>query len=75
MNAVELREVTKRYGPGAPALERLTLAVPEGRVLVLLGRSGSGKTTALKTVNGLVRPDSGEVFALGENVALADPSP
>jgi osmoprotectant transport system ATP-binding protein len=71
MNAVELREVRKRYT--TTALDGVSLAVPTGRVLVLLGRSGSGKTTALKTVNGLVRPDSGEVFALGENVARTDP--
>ena len=71
MNAVELREVRKRYT--TTALDGVSLAVPAGQVLVLLGRSGSGKTTALKTVNGLVRPDSGEVFALGENVARADP--
>jgi len=71
MHAVELREVRKRYA--TTALDGVSLVVPAGQVLVLLGRSGSGKTTALKTVNGLVRPDSGEVFALGENVARADP--
>ncbi len=41
-------------------------------MLVLLGTSGSGKTTALKTINGLVTPDEGSVFALGEDVARAD---
>jgi osmoprotectant transport system ATP-binding protein len=69
---VELREVTKRFGPGPPALDAVSLRVPAGSVLVLLGRSGSGKTTALKTVNGLVRPDAGEVWALGEDVGRAD---
>jgi osmoprotectant transport system ATP-binding protein len=70
MIAVELRAVTKRYDPSAaPALDRVTLEVASGRVLVLLGRSGSGKTTALKTVNGLVRPDAGQVFALGEDLS------
>lgn len=75
MNAVELREVTKRYAHAAPALDAVSLEVAEGRVLVLLGRSGSGKTTALKTVNGLVRPDSGVVFALGEDVSRAQVIP
>ena len=55
-----------------PALDGVTLAVPEGRVLVLLGTSGSGKTTALKTINGLVRPDAGTVRVLGEDVGRAD---
>jgi osmoprotectant transport system ATP-binding protein len=39
--------------------------VEEGRVLVLLGRSGSGKTTALRTINRMVEPDSGRVTVLG----------
>jgi osmoprotectant transport system ATP-binding protein len=69
---VELREVRKRYGPTL-ALDGVSLEVNAGQVLVLLGRSGCGKTTALKTVNGLVRPDSGQVFALGEDVSRADP--
>jgi osmoprotectant transport system ATP-binding protein len=72
MDAIELREVTKRYGGTGAALDRVTLSVPQGRVLVLLGRSGSGKTTALKTVNGLVQPDHGEVRTLGEDVASTD---
>ena len=69
MNVVELREVSKRYTAALPALDQVSLEVAEGRVLVLLGRSGSGKTTALKTVNGLVRPDAGLVLALGEDVS------
>src|SRR5688500_4174543 len=51
-----------------PALDGLTVAVPAGHVLVLLGSSASGKTTALKMFNGLVRPDHGWVRGLGEDV-------
>ncbi len=72
MPAIELREVFKTFGSGPPALAGVSLRVPEGRVLVLLGRSGSGKTTALKLVNGLVRPDTGQVRTLGQDVAQAD---
>ena len=72
MPAIELREVSKRFAGGAPALAELSLSVAEGQVLVLLGRSGSGKTTALKMANGLVRPDSGSVRVLGEDLATAD---
>ncbi len=72
MPAIELREVSKRFAEGAPALAELSLSVAEGQVLVLLGRSGSGKTTALKIANGLVRPDSGTVRVLGEDLATAD---
>jgi osmoprotectant transport system ATP-binding protein len=63
--AVELRDVHKRYPTGAVALDGVSLLVPEGRTLVLLGRSGAGKTTALKTINRLVEPDTGRVTVLG----------
>ena len=59
--AAALAEVTKRFPGGALALDRISLSVPEGEILVLLGTSGSGKTTALKTLNRLVRADDGRV--------------
>jgi osmoprotectant transport system ATP-binding protein len=71
--AVELRDVHKRFASGAQALDGVSLAVPEGRTLVLLGTSGSGKTTALKTVNRLVAADAGEVIVLGREVGSWDP--
>lgn len=46
-------------------LKELNFEVAEGRTLVLLGRSGSGKTTALKMVNALLKPTSGQVFVQG----------
>jgi osmoprotectant transport system ATP-binding protein len=70
--AIELQDVHKTY-PAGPALAGVSFTVPESRVLVLLGRSGSGKTTALKTINALVRPDSGSVVVLGRNVREWDP--
>ena len=73
MPVLEMREVRKRYATGAVALDGVSLSVDEGRVLVLLGTSGSGKTTALKTINGLVRPDAGEVLVLGRDVRQWDP--
>ena len=70
---VALTGVRKAFDPSAPpALDGLTVSVPAGHVLVLLGTSGSGKTTALKTINGLVRPDAGEVRVLGEDVLHCD---
>jgi osmoprotectant transport system ATP-binding protein len=71
--AVELADVRKRYPTGTVALDGVSLRVEEGRVLVLLGTSGSGKTTALKTVNRLVDPDSGRVTVLGREVGAWDP--
>jgi osmoprotectant transport system ATP-binding protein len=72
LTLVELREVSKRYPGGAAALDGVSLAVPEGRTLVLLGASGSGKTTALKLVNRLLTPDSGQVRVFGEDAARGD---
>jgi osmoprotectant transport system ATP-binding protein len=70
--AVALRDVKKRYATGKEALRGVSFEVEAGRVLALLGTSGSGKTTALKTINGLVSPDGGSVMALGQDVARAD---
>ena len=71
--AVELHDVRKRYPTGVVALDGVSLVVPEGRTLVLLGRSGAGKTTALKTINRLEEPDAGRVTVLGREVQGWDP--
>jgi len=64
--AVEFRGVSFA-GPGAPPrLEDLDLAVSSGELLVLLGRSGSGKTTTLKLINRLLTPSRGEVLVDGK---------
>src|SRR5437762_7727407 len=65
MNVVEFRDVSYTIG-GNRILDRLNLQVSSGEILVLLGRSGSGKTTALKMVNGLLFPTSGEVLVEGK---------
>jgi osmoprotectant transport system ATP-binding protein len=65
---IELRDVVKRYGALA-AVEGVSLSIEAGSFVALLGGSGSGKTTALKSINGLVAPDAGEVRVEGEAVA------
>jgi Cu-processing system ATP-binding protein len=57
---IEYRAFTKSY-VGRAAVETLTLTVPPGSVVALLGPNGSGKTTSIKAAAGLIRPDSGEV--------------
>jgi osmoprotectant transport system ATP-binding protein len=73
VTAASLTDVRKAYRAGGAALDGLTLEVPAGGTLVLLGTSGSGKTTALKLLNRLVVPDSGRVVVLGRDAAEWDP--
>jgi len=65
--------VSKTYPGDVAALRELSLEVKEGELLVLLGTSGSGKTTAMKTVNRLVEPSGGRVLVDGRDVREHDP--
>ena len=69
---VSFRQVSCRLG-GKDILRDFTLEIEAGETLVLLGRSGSGKTTALKMVNGLLQPSAGEVFVEGTPTSAWDP--
>lgn len=64
---IELRDLTKRYGDFT-AVNEVSLKVEEGALLVLLGGSGSGKTTTLKMINRLIEPTSGAILFDGEDV-------
>ncbi|MFZ4640857.1 MAG: ABC transporter ATP-binding protein [Nodosilinea sp.] len=71
MGSVSLRHITKHYG-SVCALDQLCLDIPAGELVVLLGSSGCGKTTLLRSVAGLERPDQGQVLIDGQDVtALA----
>ena len=61
---LEFKNITKKYGRKA-ALDDITLSVPRGSIVGLLGPNGSGKTTLLKLATGLLQPTKGEVFACG----------
>ena len=70
--AVELRNVTKSFVAGRRALDDVSFVVPQGKLLALVGTSGSGKTTALRSINRLVVPDSGSVLVGGTDVSTVD---
>ena len=70
--ALAAREVSKRYGH-ITALERVSLDVPRGSCVALIGESGSGKTTLLRCFNRLTDPDAGVVLVDGADVASLDP--
>ena len=63
--------VTVRYGE-LKALDDFSLRIRRGEFLTLIGRSGCGKTTALRLINGLNMPDEGRVTVRGEDVAHTD---
>jgi osmoprotectant transport system ATP-binding protein len=71
MAAVEFRQASFSIG-GRAILRELSLKVEEGETLVLLGRSGSGKTTALRLINGMITPSSGEVVVEGRATSAWD---
>jgi len=69
---IEFRDVAYALPNGQPLLSGLNLQVERGETLVLLGRSGSGKTTTLKLVNRLLTPSGGEVRVNGAPTAQSD---
>ena len=72
MAEVSLQGVTKAFGT-TKALDQVTMVVPDGGFVVLLGPTGAGKTTMLRMVSGLDQPDGGQVFIGG--VAMAGLTP
>jgi multiple sugar transport system ATP-binding protein len=60
-----LEAVSKRFGPGDAALDRVTLSADRGEILVVVGPSGCGKSTTLRLVAGLEEPDEGTVSIAG----------
>lgn len=58
---IEIRNVTKRYG-SLTVLHDISLTIPEGEIMAIVGPSGAGKTTLLQIAGSLDRPDSGSVF-------------
>ncbi len=63
----QVSRVSKRFGP-VEALHDVSLDVPRGRVLGIIGRSGAGKSTLIRLLNGLERPDSGSVRFEGQEL-------
>jgi len=68
---LQLIEVTKQFGDNK-IVDGVSLDVAGGEVLALLGASGSGKTTTLRLIAGLEKPDTGEVWIAGRKVAVGN---
>ncbi len=68
---LELRGISAAYG-NISALENVSIKVPEGGIIALLGANGAGKTTTLNVISGLVRPKQGTVHYEGANLHLLE---
>lgn len=68
---IELKHVYKSFGD-RHILKDVNLSIKDGETMVILGASGSGKSTILKLIIGLLKPDQGEVIVNGKNVAKMD---
>jgi phospholipid/cholesterol/gamma-HCH transport system ATP-binding protein len=69
MSLIELKNVSKAFGR-LVVLDGLSLAIPRGQSLVVIGASGTGKSVLLKHVVGLLKPDDGEVYFDARRVDL-----
>lgn len=67
MNIIETKNLTKYYKK-IRGIEKLTFTVKEGEVFGFLGPNGSGKTTTIRTLLGLLQPKSGEAYIFGKNI-------
>ncbi|MER8444288.1 methionine ABC transporter ATP-binding protein [Mesorhizobium sp. M1066] len=67
-DVVRLVDLKRRFGVTA-ALDGISLTVRKGEILGIIGRSGAGKSTLIRCLNGLERPDSGEVFIEGREIS------
>ena len=70
---IEFDRVVKLQG-GVAAVDGLTLTIPAGGITVLLGSSGSGKSTTLRMINRLIEPDSGSIRFEGSDIAGIEPT-
>ncbi len=70
---LKINDLKVNYG-GIKAVKGISLEVAEGSIVTLIGANGAGKSTTLRTISGLIRPASGQVEFMGENITGLDPS-
>src|SRR5207245_2718992 len=68
---IEVRDLKKSFGPNS-VLEGVSFRIEKGESVVIIGRSGGGKSVLLKHLIALLKPDSGEVLIEGENIVPLD---
>jgi len=73
-SVISVKNLTQRYGRGRIIYSDLSFEVPKGRILGLLGKNGTGKTTTINILTGYLRPQKGECRIFGENIVGLSPS-
>ncbi|EDP63710.1 probable phosphonate ABC transporter, ATP-binding protein [alpha proteobacterium BAL199] len=66
---LEITNLEKRFGAVA-AVDRVSLTIPDGQMVGVIGRSGAGKSTLLRLINRLAEPTSGQILYAGEDVSV-----
>jgi osmoprotectant transport system ATP-binding protein len=70
---IRLEHLTKQFpGQATPAVDDLTMDIPEGEIVILVGPSGCGKSTTMRLVNRLIEPTSGRIVLQGEDVTTVN---
>ena len=73
--AIELKDISYVYGSGSPqeihALNHVNLQIPDGQFIGLIGHTGSGKSTLIQHLNGLVKATDGDISSKGTLIPAA----
>lgn len=72
-SVISVKNLTQRYGTGRVIYRDLSFEVPKGRILGLLGKNGTGKTTTINILMGYLKPQAGECRIFGEDINSLSP--
>lgn len=68
MNAIEIKNLTKEYN--GFKLDDMSLVLPEGCIMGIIGENGAGKSTMIKALLNIIKPDSGEIKIFGQDISV-----
>ena len=70
---LKIEDLKVNYG-GIEAVKGISMDVPEGKIVTLIGANGAGKSSTLRTISGLVKPKNGKITFCGEDITAKDPT-